>query len=158
MIGMWLAANAPERIDRLVLCCTLGAHAARRACGSERAATVREAGSTEPVADAVSSAGSRPGSRRAHPETRARSGRCSPAATAEGYAACCGAIERMDLRADLAAHHARRRSSSPGADDLVDAAEHQRLIAERSRARAYEIPRPAAHLANVEQRRRRQPT
>ena len=22
MVGMWLAANAPERVDRLVLCCT----------------------------------------------------------------------------------------------------------------------------------------
>ena len=36
MTGMWLAANAPERVDRLALCCTLGAPAAAGALARAR--------------------------------------------------------------------------------------------------------------------------
>ena len=51
MTGMWLAINAPERIDRLGLCCT-SAHLPPREMWTERAATVRAQG-MEAVADAA---------------------------------------------------------------------------------------------------------
>jgi 3-oxoadipate enol-lactonase len=71
-------------------------------------------------------------------------------ADAEGYAACCGAIERMDLRADLSRITAPTLVIS-GADDLATPVEHQRLIAEAIPGARHEIVSPAAHTAAVEQ-------
>src|SRR5918912_967039 len=52
MVGLWLAAHAPERVERLVACCT-SAYPASAQAWAERGATVLAAGSTEPIADAV---------------------------------------------------------------------------------------------------------
>ncbi len=52
MVGQWLAINAPERIERLILLCT-SAYLPPAAAWHERAAAVREAGTPEVVADAV---------------------------------------------------------------------------------------------------------
>ncbi|MFD0576324.1 alpha/beta fold hydrolase [Dactylosporangium darangshiense] len=51
MVGMWLAAHAPERIERLVLICT-AAHLPPAEGWLDRARQVR-AGGMAPVADAV---------------------------------------------------------------------------------------------------------
>ena len=51
MVGMWLARRAPERIDRLVLCCT-AARLGPPERWDERAAIVRAEG-VEAIADAV---------------------------------------------------------------------------------------------------------
>ncbi len=72
------------------------------------------------------------------------------ATDAEGYAACCGAIERMDLRPDL------ERIAAPtlvisGAEDAATPPEHQRLIAQAIPGARHEILSPAAHVAAVEQ-------
>ena len=53
MIAMWVAANAPERIDRVVLICTSAHMPAAADAYRERARVVRASGSTESVADAV---------------------------------------------------------------------------------------------------------
>ena len=50
MVGMWMAINAPERIDRLVLCCT-SARLGPPEMWADRAATVRAEG-VEAIADA----------------------------------------------------------------------------------------------------------
>jgi 3-oxoadipate enol-lactonase len=52
MVGIWLAAHAPERIDRLVICCS-SAHMPPPSRWEERAVAVTEAGSVEVIADAV---------------------------------------------------------------------------------------------------------
>ena len=52
MVGQWLAINAPERIDRLILLCT-AAYLPPASAWRERAAAVRAAGTPEVVADAV---------------------------------------------------------------------------------------------------------
>jgi 3-oxoadipate enol-lactonase len=67
-----------------------------------------------------------------------------------GYAACCGAIERMDLRAQLPRITAPTLVIS-GSDDLAAPLEHQRLVAEAIPGTRHEVVRPAAHLAAVEQ-------
>ena len=149
MIGMWLAVNAPDRIDRLVLICT-SAHLGPASMWQERAATVRAAGSTEPIADAVVDRWLTPAFAAAHPEARAKLRAMLTSADPEGYAACCGAIERMDLRADLGRIAAPTLVIS-GADDLATPVEHQRLIAEAIPGARHEILSPAAHVAAVEQ-------
>ena len=52
MVGQWLAINAPERLDRLILICT-GAFLPPADPWLERAAAVRGAGTPEVIADAV---------------------------------------------------------------------------------------------------------
>jgi 3-oxoadipate enol-lactonase len=145
MTGMWLAANAPERIDRLILICTA---ALLRTGYRERAAAVRAAGSVEPIADAVVERWLTPACAAAQPELVAWLRAQLVATPAAGYAACCEAIEAMDLRPDLA------RIAAP---TLVIAAAHDpatppalgRAIAEAVAGARYELV-DAAHLAAVE--------
>jgi 3-oxoadipate enol-lactonase len=149
MIGMWIAANAPERIDRLVLICT-SAQLGPPSMWQERAAKVLEASSTESVADPVVDRWLTPAFAAGHPDERAKLRAMLTSADPEGYAACCGAIERMDLRGVLARITAPTLIIS-GADDLATPVEHQRLIAETIPGARHEILSPAAHTAAVEQ-------
>jgi 3-oxoadipate enol-lactonase len=148
MVGMWLGANAPERIDRLVLMCT-SAHLPPAEGWAERAANVREAGTVEVVADAVVARWLTPAYADEHPELVAELRAMLVATDPDGYAACCGAIERMDLRDQLA------RISAPtlvisGADDEATPPEHQQLIAGSIPGARLATVAPAAHLAAVE--------
>jgi 3-oxoadipate enol-lactonase len=149
MIGMWLAANAPERVDRLILICT-SAHMPPPSLWQERAAAVLAAGTTEAIADAVVDRWLTPAFAAEYPEERAKLHAMLVAADADGYAACCGAIERMDLREDLPRIAAPTLVIS-GADDLATPVEHQRLIAGSIPGARHEIVSPAAHIAAVEQ-------
>ncbi len=143
MVGMWLAAHAPERIDRLALLCT-AAHLPPAAGWQGRAATVR-AGGLAAVAETVVgrwfTAGFDPG-----PGPRAM----LLATPIEGYAACCEAIAAMDLRPDLP------RITAPtlviaGAQDAATPPElAARLVAGIPDARLEVLP-DAAHLAAVQQ-------
>ncbi|MGZ8650462.1 MAG: 3-oxoadipate enol-lactonase [Solirubrobacteraceae bacterium] len=148
MVAMWLGANAPDRVERLVLCCT-SAHMPTASAWAERAAKVRAAGTTEVVADAVVERWLTPGFADAHPDTRAWLRSMLLATDPDGYAACCGAIERMDLRAALPSIAAPTLVVS-GADDQAAPAEHQRALAEAIPSARLETLTPAAHIASVE--------
>ncbi len=148
MVGMWLGAHAPERIERLVLLCT-AAHMPPASAWRERAAAVRAAGSTEPVADAVVAGWLTPAFAAAQPQVRAELRAMLTASPADGYAWCCGAIERMDLRDDL------KRITAPtlvisGADDPATPVQRQAMIAAAVPQARHEVVGPAAHLAAVE--------
>ncbi len=147
MVGMWLAANAPERIDRLILICT-SAHAPPAARWSDRAAAVLEAGGTEVVADAVVERWFTPGYAVRHPECVARARAMLLATPAVGYAGCCAVVEQLDLRGALA------QISAPtlvigAAGDTALPAEHGRLIAEAVPEARFELV-GGAHLASIE--------
>jgi 3-oxoadipate enol-lactonase len=148
MTGMWLAINAPERLDRLVLVCT-SANLGPAETWRERAETVRAQG-TEAVADAGVGRWLTERFRQERPD-RARWLRDMIAATPDsGYAACCAVIEHMDLTAGLAGISAPTLVVA-GAQDPSTPPEHaERIAAEIPRARL-EVLDPAAHLANVEQ-------
>jgi 3-oxoadipate enol-lactonase len=149
MVGMWLGANAPERVDRLALLCG-SAHIAPDPSWAQRAAAVLEAGSTEPLADMVVDRWLTPAFAAARPEVRERLRGMLVAAPPDGYAACCGAIGRMDLRGDLPRITAPTLVGS-GAGDAAAGSEHQQLIADAiPGARLVSIP-GAAHLAAAEQ-------
>jgi 3-oxoadipate enol-lactonase len=148
MVGMWVAANAPERIDRLVLCCT-AARMPRPDDFAARARTVREHG-IEPIADTLIGRWFTPSFPASHPDTVARIHAMLLSTPREGYAAACEAIARMDLRADLP------RIKAP---TLVIGAEHDpstppeksREIAEGISGAVLVVIPDAAHIANVEQ-------
>ncbi len=148
MVAMWIGAHAPERVDRLVLCCT-SAHMPPASAWTERAAAVRAAGTTEVIADAVIERWLTPGHAVERPDVADSLREMLVATPAEGYAACCGAIERMDLRDDLAQISAPTLVVS-GSEDPSTPPEHQRAIAERIPSSRHETVAPAAHLANIE--------
>ncbi|MDQ7907293.1 3-oxoadipate enol-lactonase [Phytohabitans sp. ZYX-F-186] len=148
MVGMWLAAYAPERIDRLVLCCTSARPAAPQSW-AHRAATVRAEG-TGAIADLVVSRWLTPGYASRRPGTVARLRAMLAATPAEGYAACCGVLEKLDLTAALP------RIAAPtlvlhGADDPAILPSHGADIAAAVPGARFTLVRGAAHLANVEQ-------
>ena len=152
MVGMWLAANAPERIDRLVLICT-AAHMPNASAYAERAIAVRQEGSTESIADGVLEKWLTPAFAAAHSEVRARLRSMLTASDPEGYAGCCEAIAAMDLRERLEAIAAPTLVIS-GADDLATPAELQEAVARAIAGARHEVVAPAAHLAAIEQAER----
>jgi 3-oxoadipate enol-lactonase len=149
MVGIWLAAEAPERVDKLVLICT-SAHVPPASLWRERAAAVRAAGTVEAIADGVVERWLTPGFAAAHPEARARLRAQLAGIDPAGYAACCGAIERTDLR-PLLPRIAAPTLVISGADDPATPVAHQRAIAAAIGGARHEVVGPAAHIAAVEQ-------
>jgi 3-oxoadipate enol-lactonase len=148
MVGMWLAINAPERIDRLVLCCT-SAKLGPPSMWAERAATVRAEG-VDAVADAGIGRWLTPGFIDSH-RGEAAAVRAMLAATPdEGYAACCGVIERMDVLDQLDAIKAPTLVIAAEQDPATPP-EHGERIAARVPGARFALVADAAHLAAVEQ-------
>jgi 3-oxoadipate enol-lactonase len=151
MVAMWLGAHAPERVDRLVLACTTAAFG-DPGVWEERARTVRAAGTTETIADAIVARWLTPGYAERRPGVLAGLRALLVGSPAEGYAASCEAIGRMDQRADLP------RIEAPtlvigAADDLATPPHHQEELARLIDGARLEIVDDAAHLANVERPR-----
>jgi 3-oxoadipate enol-lactonase len=148
MVGIWLAAHAPTRIERLVCICS-SAHLPPAQAWAERAATVRAAGSVAVVADAVLARWFTPDYAQTHVEVIEWVGAMLRSSAPEGYAACCGAIERLDLRGEL------ERISAPTlvvgvADDSATPPEHSRAIATGVPGARLEVLAHGAHLAAIE--------
>ena len=147
MISMWVAAHAPERVKRLVLCCT-AAQLGPPEGWHERAATVR-AGGVEAVADAVLERWFTPRFASEHPEVIGRFRAQLVATQREGYAGCCEAIAAMDLTGDLPSIDAPTLVLA-GADDPATPPPYGEQIAELIPGARFELVSHAAHLASVE--------
>ena len=148
MVGQWLAISAPERITRLILICT-AAHLPPPSAWTERAASVREAGSPEVVADAVVGRWFTAPFAAANPALVAAHRAMIATTDAEGYASCCEAISTLDLRSGLPGVTAPTLVIA-GAQDPSIPPEHGRAIAEAVPGARFELLDPAAHLASVE--------
>jgi 3-oxoadipate enol-lactonase len=147
MVSMWVAAHAPDRVERLVLCSTSALFGPPE-IWAERAALVRSGG-METVADTVIARWFTPTFAAARPDVVADTRAQLVATSAEGYAACCGVIERMDLRADLPGIRVPTLVIA-ARDDLSTPPEHAQVIAAGiPRARLVVLER-GAHLVNVE--------
>jgi 3-oxoadipate enol-lactonase len=96
MVGMWLAANAPERISRLALCCT-SAYMPPASMWADRAAQARSGGMAS-LADQVVARWFTPVYREREPEAVATVVEMLKGTDPEGYAGCAEAIGLMDLR------------------------------------------------------------
>jgi 3-oxoadipate enol-lactonase len=149
MTGMWLAANAPERIDRLVLLCTTSYYGTPE-MWQERAAAVR-AGGTESIAEAGVGRWFTEDFREREPATVERFRRMIASTPDEGYAECCGAIERLDERDDLPKIKAPTLVIAGAEDPAAPPDPHARLLADRIPGSRLEIVEHAAHMANAEQ-------
>ncbi|MDP9344472.1 MAG: 3-oxoadipate enol-lactonase [Actinomycetota bacterium] len=149
MVAMWLATHAPERVERLIVCCS-AAHLPPASAWHERAAAVRAAGSVGAVADAVVKRWTTPGFRSEHPQIIEGLQAMLVATAPEGYAACCEAIAGMDLRAALPGI-AAPTLLIVGKQDLATPPAHGEAIASVVPGARLESLSPAAHLAGIEQ-------
>lgn len=148
MTGMWLAAEAPERIDRLVLVCT-SALLGPKSVWDERIATATERG-MDALVDAVIERWFTPAFRLENPEVVGRMARTLRETDPEGYAGCCAAIRDMDLRDRLPSIEAPTLVVS-AAEDPATPPEHGELIRNAIPGARFEVVPRASHIANVEQ-------
>jgi len=149
MVGLWLAINAPERLNSLVVICS-SAHAPPASRWLERAAAVRAAGSTAVVADAVLAGWFTPEFVRSDPAAVERAGSMLRSTPAGGYAGCCAALASLDLREGLARIDTPTLVASAAQDKALPR-EHGLAIAAGVRGARFALIEHAAHIANVEQ-------
>jgi len=147
MTGMWLAAEAPERVERLMLLCT-SALLGPRSVWDERIAAATEQG-MDALVDGVIERWFTPTFRAENPKVVERMANTLREIDPEGYAACCAAIRDMDLRDRLPSIEAPTFVVS-GAEDPATPPEHGRLIADAIPGARFEVVPDAAHIANVE--------
>jgi 3-oxoadipate enol-lactonase len=141
-VGIWLAANAPERVGRLVLACTRATFGDPQGW-DDRAATVRAHG-MEAVADAVLERWFTPG----FPD-RARWRAMMASIDPEGYARCCEVLRDADLREELPRITAPTLVIAGAEDPSISAEEIELLVSRIPGARLVTLE-GAAHIANVE--------
>ena len=148
MTAMRLAARNPERVDRVVLLCT-GAQLAPGSAWTDRAATVRAQGSAA-VAEAVVQRWFTPEYLVTHPDSRVSHEGMVAATPAEGYAGCCEAIARLDLREELSTIRAATLAIAGADDPATPPAKLEEIVAAIPHSRLLVVDH-AAHLANAEQ-------
>jgi 3-oxoadipate enol-lactonase len=146
-VGMWLAAHAPQRVDRLVLCCTSPSFGPPEAW-AERAKVVRTEG-TGAVADTVVARWFTPAFASEHAEVVERFRAMIASTPPEGYAGCCDAVREADLAGDLAAIRAPTLVIA-GAEDPAVPGERTKELREGIAGARLEVVDPGAHLSSVE--------
>jgi 3-oxoadipate enol-lactonase len=147
MITLWLAIHAPDRVERVLPCCT-AAYLGPPEAWAERIELVRRKG-TRALAPSVVERWLTPAYGERHPEAVARLRAMIAGTPDEGYAGCCAAIQHMDLRPDLP------RIDAPtlviaASEDPSTPPEHGERIAAAIPGARLEVVEGAAHLANIE--------
>ena len=145
--GMWLAVNAPRRVDRLALCCTAPTFPPREGW-IERAATVRAEGMGA-IAEAVLGRWFSTPFHDTHPEVVSRFREMLVSTPTEGYAACCEVLADADLTGRLREIAAPALVLTGSEDPTVPPATGDALAAAIPGAAHVDLD-GAAHLANVE--------
>jgi 3-oxoadipate enol-lactonase len=146
MIGMWLAANAPERLSKLVLAST-AAKIGTPEMWNTRIDTVRKQG-MKPVAAATIERWFTSAFRATNPFTAANIQKIVESVNPEGYISCCAAVRDFDFREQLGKILTPTLVIS-GAHDPATTPTDGRFLADHiPRARYVELN--SAHLSNVE--------
>jgi 3-oxoadipate enol-lactonase len=146
MVGMWLAAKAPERIDRLVLANT-SSHFPDPNIWNEGIKAIRARGLAA-LADRIMALWFSPQFRARAPEAVAAMRSMLLRTPAEGYAACGGAIRDMDHR-DLLVRIAAPTLVIAGRHDQATPLSAAQFIHGRIAGAALRVLE-AAHISNVE--------
>lgn len=146
MVGMWLAANAPERVDRLALCNT-AARLGPPEYWDARIEAVR-AGGMSAIVSAVLARWFTGAFMSQFPTEIERVRQVFANTPAAGYIACCEAIRDMDQRASLPRIQTQTLVIA-GAFDAATPPEDSRFLATSIPNARYE-ELPTAHLSNIE--------
>jgi 3-oxoadipate enol-lactonase len=146
MTAMRLAAREPARVQSLAVLCSSANPDPQGFL--DRAVAVR-AGGSAPLAPTIASRWLTPAYAAEHPELVARLEAMIAGVDDEGYASCCEAVGRVDLREDLALITAPTLVVSATEDPALPP-EHQQVIADGIPGAQLLTLSPASHLANLE--------
>ena len=147
MVGMWLGANAPQRINRLILSNT-SAYFADKEIWNGRIKTVREKGLAS-IVDGTMERWFTQGFREREPKKIAWLSEMFLATDPEGYIACGEAVRDMDHREIIKSITAPTLVIA-GRHDPATTVEHGEFIRSRIPGASMTVL-DAAHIANVEQ-------
>ena len=150
MIGMWLGTNAPQRLNKLVLCNT-GAKIGTLENWNTRIETVQKHG-MKSVSSAVLERWFTPSFREKAPSQVSNIRSVLEALDPNGYAACCAAVRDFDCREELKNIRVPTLVIAGTHDPATPPAEG-RFIAENIPGARY-VELNAAHLSNVEDQER----
>jgi 3-oxoadipate enol-lactonase len=150
MIGMWLGTNAPERLNKLVLCNT-GAKIGTPEGWNARIEAVRKNG-MKSIAPAVVERWFTPAFRQKSPATISNILKVIEETNADGYSACCAAVRDADFREQLSSMRAPTLVISGAHDPATPPADGRFLTQHIPGARYVELN--TAHLSNIEDHER----
>jgi 3-oxoadipate enol-lactonase len=148
MEGMWLAAHARDRIDRLILCNT-SCYYPDQSYWNERITAIAASGSLASLADRIATVWFSQEFRARAPESVAPMKAMLAATPVEGYIACCEAIRDMDHR-DILARIAAPTLIIAGRQDQATPVAAAQFIHSRIAGASLTIL-DTAHISNVEQ-------
>ncbi|WP_214367954.1 3-oxoadipate enol-lactonase [Pseudonocardia sp. H11422] len=147
MVGMHLASEHPDRVRRLVLCCT-SAHFPDSTVWTDRIAAVADGG-TAPIAPTVVARWFTPEWAATHPEVVDEAAGMVAGTPDAGYLASCQALEVWDHRDRLPSITAPTLVIAGAADQSTPVEPHARTIGEGIPGARLEVL-PGAHLATIE--------
>jgi 3-oxoadipate enol-lactonase len=148
MVGIWLAANAPERISSLAVVCSALVPLPSAQAWRERVATVRACG-MEPIVDMVVPRWFTPAFLAGYPGEVSGVAGMLRATNPAGYAGCADAIAAMDLRPLLPAVKAPTLVIS-GAEDPAAPPSQGALTALGINGSRLTVIRGASHFAHFQ--------
>jgi 3-oxoadipate enol-lactonase len=146
MIGMWLALNAPQRLNKLVLCST-AAKIGTPEMWNARIDSVRKNGMRQ-VAGAAMERWFSASFRQKNPAVISATQKTVEQTSPEGYAANCAAVRDFDAREQLHHIHTSTLVISGTHDAATTPADGHFLAEHICGARYVELN--AAHLSNIE--------
>ena len=147
MVGQWLGANAPTRVNKLILSNT-APYYSDKAPWSDRIALVREKG-FGPLVEANMQRWFTEGFRKSHPQVIERMKTVFTGTDPKGYIASCEAIRDMDFRASNARITAPTLVIVGAQDSATPPAQGEAIANAIPGAKLASID--AAHIANMEQ-------
>jgi 3-oxoadipate enol-lactonase len=147
MVGQWLGANAPDRVNKLVLSNT-AAYYADKGPWTERIAFVREKG-LGALVEANMQRWFTEGFRKSHPAVIERMKGIFTGTDVKGYIACCEAIRDMDFRESNPSVKAPTMVIVGAQDPATPPAQGEAIANAIPGAKVATID--AAHIANMEQ-------
>lgn len=146
MTGLWLAANAHQRLNKVVIC-SASAKFGSLETWSTRIETVRKQG-MKPAAAATVERWFTSAFRAKNPSATADIQKMVEAVNPEGYISCCAAVRDFDFREQLGKIHTLTLVISGAYDPATPPADGRFLADHIPDARYVELN--AAHLSNVE--------
>jgi 3-oxoadipate enol-lactonase len=146
MTGMWLGANAPERLNRLVLCNT-SPKIGKTEKWNERIQAVREGG-TKKISEKVVEGWFTAEFRSEEPLVVSKAKRMIDNTGVDGYLGSCAAVRDFDFWSGVGEIGAPTLVVAGTHDSSVPPADAQKLTHEIKGARYVELS--AAHISNIE--------
>ena len=147
LTGQWLAIHHPERFNHVIVCNT-AAKIGQEQAWNDRAQLVREQG-LKPIAETAASRWFTEPFIRSNTAIVESLSNDLGAGSPEGYASCCEALAKADLRADLKTITVPMLIIAGQQDPVTTVADAQYIINHVRSSSLFEIN--ASHISNIEQ-------